>query len=430
MRAVAVLSVVVVHAAAYSSADSGTLPGRLLAHLNFGVAVFFLISGFLLFRPFIAHRGGGAAPPRVRDYAKRRFLRIYPAYWLVLTVLLIIPGLPSVNYSHLWPMYTLVHTLPIASTPLCSQSIFSCGLAQTWSLVVEVTFYAVLPVYVLVTERMTRRLGQWSWLAAQSVGLAVLSALSLVANFSASSPAWIGWSVTGNVFWFALGMGLAIASVLTWQRPAGRRLSGWLAGRSLGLWGLALALYVVLCLWLAPSPFLFAADQRLVSYVAFGLIALLLLIPMIFAGEETAAPQRAVAHPVMAWLGLISYGVFLCHYAVVLTLGRTHGAGGFLALLAGTLAISVLWAAASYYLLERPVMRLKYRPRLGHATVTAGRGAGQVVENDPGAGHHWRGHRHRVSPGISADQGRDDDQRNAASPEQEHGHAAAPRAEE
>jgi peptidoglycan/LPS O-acetylase OafA/YrhL len=96
MRAVAVLAVVVVHSAVFGDALGSSLGGRLLAHLNVGVAIFFLISGFLLYRPFIAHRTGGPEAPAVRDYAKRRFLRIYPAYWLVLTVLVVVPGLTGV----------------------------------------------------------------------------------------------------------------------------------------------------------------------------------------------------------------------------------------------------------------------------------------------------------------------------------------------
>ena len=90
MRAIAVLSVVLVHTTV--GARDLAIVGPLLAHLNIGVTIFFLISGFLLYRPFIAHRGGGAAAPPVVQYAKRRLLRIYPAYWLVLTVLVIVPG--------------------------------------------------------------------------------------------------------------------------------------------------------------------------------------------------------------------------------------------------------------------------------------------------------------------------------------------------
>ena len=113
MRAIAVLSVVLVHTTV--GAHDTPILGPLLAHTNIGVAIFFLISGFLLYRPFIAHRGGGPAAPSVDQYAKRRVLRIYPAYWLVLTVLVIAPGLTGIGDGEWWALYGLVQTLPGAS---------------------------------------------------------------------------------------------------------------------------------------------------------------------------------------------------------------------------------------------------------------------------------------------------------------------------
>src|SRR5207248_8685276 len=71
MRALAVLSVIGVHSALMGGAFGESLPGRLLAHLNIGVTIFFLISGFLLYRPMIDHRSGGAPPPPAAQYAKR-----------------------------------------------------------------------------------------------------------------------------------------------------------------------------------------------------------------------------------------------------------------------------------------------------------------------------------------------------------------------
>jgi peptidoglycan/LPS O-acetylase OafA/YrhL len=60
----------------------------------------------------------------------------------------------------------------------------------------------------------------------------------------------------------------------------------------------------------------------------------------------------------MAWLGLVSYGIFLWHNAVVIRLSHDH-AWGFAPLLLATVAVTVPIAAASYYLLERPVLRWK-----------------------------------------------------------------------
>ena len=60
---------------------------------------------------------------------------------------------------------------------------------------------------------------------------------------------------------------------------------------------------------------------------------------------------------VMQWLGLISYGIFLWHLAIAAELGAEWG---WLPTLLGTLVLSVAVAAASYYLVERPILRLKY----------------------------------------------------------------------
>lgn len=88
LRAIAAGSVLMYHLALF-----GGTPDALAdyaAHLNVGVPIFFLISGFLLYRPFA--RAHLAAEPgvRVRAYAWRRVLRIVPAYWAFLTAAVIV----------------------------------------------------------------------------------------------------------------------------------------------------------------------------------------------------------------------------------------------------------------------------------------------------------------------------------------------------
>ena len=91
----------------------------------------------------------------------------------------------------------------------------------------------------------------------------------------------------------------------------------------------------------------------------------MLLLPAVFGDEAGGAPRRFLRHPFVAWLGLISYGIFLWHY-VVLALHLGAGGAG-LELRArscsATLAITIPIAAASYYVVERPLLRLKYRRR-------------------------------------------------------------------
>ena len=74
------------------------------------MTIFFLLSGFLLYRPFIAHRAGGPPPPGFGDYGRRRVLRIIPAYWLVVTALILIPNVDATRGSIL-SQYAFTYTI-------------------------------------------------------------------------------------------------------------------------------------------------------------------------------------------------------------------------------------------------------------------------------------------------------------------------------
>jgi peptidoglycan/LPS O-acetylase OafA/YrhL len=374
MRAIAVMGVVMVHSAGAGQAIGSSIGGRLLAHLNIGVTLFFLISGFLLYRPFIAHRAGGARAPAVGDYAKRRFLRIYPAYWVAVTALVILPGTTAVVDGHWLPMYGLVHTLPVYHGRGCTQAV-DCGLAQTWSLVVELTFYVALPFYALAVGRLTRGLDARGWMWTELVTLAATSAICILLRFDVWAPkavpgqfirvdqvpSWFEHSLFGSAFWFALGMAMAVVSARFHGEARQPRLIRAVSAHPGILWLVAIVGYVALSAWLSPRTFLLMPDQMLVAYLAFGLIAALLLAPAVFGAPSLGRPRRFLAHPLVAWIGLISYGIFLWHYVVTVKLGPSGTGSSFPVVLASTLAISIAVAAASYYLLERPILRLKYR---------------------------------------------------------------------
>src|SRR4051812_31787047 len=105
LRAIAALAVFTTHVGFLTGANLHAWYGPYTARLDVGVAIFFLISGFLLYRPYVFARLHDRRPPRTRDYARRRLLRIVPAYWLALTVLAIYPGLPQMFTDHSWAYY-------------------------------------------------------------------------------------------------------------------------------------------------------------------------------------------------------------------------------------------------------------------------------------------------------------------------------------
>ena len=353
LRAIAVICVVLVHTPGVEALpDPAT---QLQGKLGIGVTFFFLISGFLLYRPFVAVRGGGAARPALAAYAKRRFLRIYPAYWVALTVYTLLPGFVGVTSGGAVSQYALVQTLPVLGGPSCG----FCALGQTWSLVVELSFYISLPLYALAVARITRGLTGRHWMRVELMILAGLAIASLCVRFLLfdAPSAWISFTIVGSFVAFSLGMGLAVASVVLADgrdQPALVRLTTSYPGVP---WALGIALFVGLCL-LLPQDFLAQTrfEQLTVAAVDAG-IGFLLLLPAVFGDHAGGLVRRFLAHPAVAWIGLVSYGIFLWHFAVgVKFLGKPYGVA-----LLGTFSISIALGALSYYVVERPILRLKYR---------------------------------------------------------------------
>lgn len=343
------------------------LPGplaRIVTHAQIGVTIFFLISGFLLYRPFIAARSGGADRPAVDDYAKRRFLRIFPAYWVALTVLTILPGFIGVDGGDPLPQFGLFFTLPVLNGPVC-YGFTGCGLAQTWSLVVELSFYAILPLYALAMLRLTRRLALGTWLRVEIAILALLGAASLLFMFvfvPADGPSlWLSSTAAGSWYWFSLGMGLAIASVAL----EGMERKPWLVrsveASPLPFWLCAIGAFLALSLWLPLDPYSLSKAQQVVHHLVFGLVAFLLLLPAVFGDQRGGVPRRILANPVLAWIGLISYGIFLWHFAIASKFVRGELDLPYVPSLIAITILSIAVAAVSYYLIERPILRLKYR---------------------------------------------------------------------
>ena len=129
-------------------AGSPRLPtvGRCSPTLNIGVTIFFLISGFLLYRPFIAHRAGGAAAPSVGPVREAPPAAHLPR---------LLAGADRAGdrpRAHRRRQRRLVGSVRTRADPALAGCVrlqrprVDCGLTQTWSLVVEVTFYAALPL--------------------------------------------------------------------------------------------------------------------------------------------------------------------------------------------------------------------------------------------------------------------------------------------
>jgi len=377
IRALAASLIVLYHAAALSSAgltgaDAGPPPrdlGGLAAVLDVGVAVFFVLSGFLIYRPF-ARAHLDATPRRgVRTYLWRRAVRIFPAYWLALTVLWAWGVIDLGTWSTAWRYYALVHIYD-------AHTVFS-GIVQAWSLGTEVTFYLLVPVWAAAVRRVGG--GGRRALAAELAGVAVLvlAGYASRAAFSASGRIWAGQDVTmravsftwlpNHVDLFALGMGLAVVSLATergllparWAMLAGRWPAAW--------WAAAVGLYVWYAWWIGPPPFregyIGLNWQR--RQLTYGLIGFCLLVPAVFGDQARGLLRRGLQWPPVVVVGVVSYGLYLWHNDLMKQvpdwLDTPPGATNLAALLAVGFGLGLACAAASFYGLERPLGRLRRR---------------------------------------------------------------------
>lgn len=310
VRAVAALSVMGTHAAYGTGLLSHGYLGLMAARLEIGVAIFFVLSGFLLFGPWVRAAASGADPPSVRRYTRNRLRRIMPAY--VVTVLVVyavyqvhvVTPNPGHTWTGLWRNLTL--------TQIYSDDYFTRylhqGLSQMWSLAVEVAYYIALPVlaYLLLVVVCRRRWRPGLLLC----GLVVLGAVS---------PLWL--VVLHTTDWLPVGAGLWLPHYLTWfvggmilavLRVTGARCYA-LAAVPLGL-----ACYLVVSTPIAGRVTAVTLDltEDLVKTMFYAVIATLLVAPLALA-DDTSGYARLMGSRPIAWLGEISYEVFLLHVVVM-----------------------------------------------------------------------------------------------------------------
>jgi peptidoglycan/LPS O-acetylase OafA/YrhL len=351
----------------------------LLVELAFCVQLFFALSGFLLFRPYFAARMEGRPEPRLRDYAKRRVLRIVPAYWFALTALPLLLGtalVPRVHSGDWWVYYGFGQ---VYSTHWAGG-----GIHPAWTLCVEVTFYAFLPAFAWLTRGLGRRVG---WRAGALVPLAAMAAVGIAVralNAATVLPWVLSDTLVGQAQFFALGMSLAVATVpieRPW-RPLVR-----LAARPGVCWTAAAALFLLgaqtLDPFLTPWPALHLVSQRdygIARWSANDALACafltLILVPAMLGSVRVGWPRRVLAWRPLAYLGVISYSAYLWHQPLLgWLLGPALGqqpvrdyrftsATALFGSARGTLFVFVLTATVlagtlGYYLVELPFLRLK-----------------------------------------------------------------------
>ncbi len=358
LRAIAACSVLVTHCSGITAFNTDNALGAYTARMNLGVTIFFLISGFLLYRPFVAARVEGKPPIHAGRFFRRRALRIVPAYWVALTLLSIWPGLQNFS-AHPLRFYTFTQIYWFDST--------SSGIGPAWTLCIEISFYLVLPLIAALIARLVR--GRTHWIRVELGVLAVLTIACLTLRSALQGAG--GFSVLQNTLlcffdWFAYGMALAVLSVAWHRRESESGMLRAIIRRPWLPWAAALVVFWAVSTQLGLSRgffFVYTDFNYQGEHVGYALVALLLLLPAVFGDWAGGWPRRLLALRWMAWLGLISYGIYLYQVPILIWINdRLHPhflRMNFPSLLITAFAATVMCAAASYYLVERPALRFK-----------------------------------------------------------------------
>jgi len=379
VRALAASSVLLFHVWLFAAPDGEAVRirglDRVLPDLAFGVTLFFTLSGFLLYRPFVAALVRSTDRPSFRAYLRNRALRIVPAYLVI--VLLCALVLRSVTVRDATGDLE-VHGAPgvgwLAKNLLLIQNYTPSGvltgIPPAWSLAVEMVFYLALPLLVLVGALVARRARTTEGRAAAFL---VPPLLMLVVGLAGKTTSAVvgsgrddGWGADWNSVLersflchadlFAFGMALAVARVLA--EDGALRVGAWgrraIAVAALGTYAFTATAMVG---WdqLTNSPLntVMAASCTL-------FLALVVLPPP--STRQSVLVRALEAGPVVS-VGLISYSVFLWHLPVIYWMkghGLTQsGAYGFLLNVVTVSAVTLALASLTYRFVEEPALRRK-----------------------------------------------------------------------
>ena len=370
LRAIAVLLVVLSHGSALLLARNTGTAGT----GGIGVGIFFVLSGYLI-TSLLLREHSNRGRISLRDFYVRRALRIWPLYYAVLLLQLVVlvhinsrlwggvwvsTNSPQyANYGHVWWSYPI-----FAQNYVSDIHHVTLGLGVYWSLAIEEQYYLVWPLILIALTRVRWRWAVPAFLIGATALSFVLRALTIEGHLLKAGGG-TEWMTHTNLF------GLAVGSLLAWSRFD--RLQRGVPARGGGGFGTMLAWVVVAALvvsatipvqragWAIKLPHANYYQPLLLS------VAVAAIIDYVSGGESRWSPLRWWP---MVYVGRVSYGIYLLHPLVlgvaVPALGR-----GWVAMELYLLA-TVGVAAASYELFEKRILRLKRRfshvPSMGTET--------------------------------------------------------------
>jgi peptidoglycan/LPS O-acetylase OafA/YrhL len=387
LRGLAALWVAIYHAGTVSLAISGhydvlyrdgwtgpfgKIAGGVIGAGANGVGVFFVLSGYLISRPFLDAFADSRPLPRVGSYLRNRVLRLVPAYWVALLAVVLVAGAQGLTGTE------ALHTLAFSGNWVTSPLRFDFG--QAWTLNVEARYYLLVPLVaglLVLVARLVRlprsRSGRLSLVGT----LAIVGAVVCFGIAPRSSTAEV-YTTAAQAPILLFGVALAAAELgMTWR---------WLASRPGRLLAIAaFAFGAIALVWDqypgAPLPGLTGLKWTLSTDVIAGVAALLLVGVPVLRQRADGGCWRALDNRPLRWLGARSYGFYLYQLLVLTELSDhapspTRFRETFTFLIIVGFPVIMLAAALSWRLIEQPALRLKAstRPK-SRAPVPTGSGA-------------------------------------------------------
>ena len=357
---------------------------------GFSLVYFFVLSGFLLFLPYVRNvveeRSVGKMPD-VTDYVVHRFARIIPVYLVIFLFVNFVLRLSYVQNPALQPVGTEDGTgmitdpgMLIANLTL-TQTYFpeyiQTGINPSWSLTLEYGFYASLPLLGFLLFRLRKTSNRNPFMVA-AVAPLILLAIGFIgrsltplvyANSSTTDFILLNWgpnwsavfakSFLTNADNFALGMFAAIVFVAL-EHGALRE--------SIAKRVRMISAVAILPVFLVSGVLLVVANQYAtmgVSVVA--ALMIVVIIAPLARGEKTKLAVWLDARP-MRYVGEVSLSAYLWHFPMLLVLGKLgwmagDNLPGMLRNIVLLLTCTILAATVTYYGIEKPGMNYAKRLR-------------------------------------------------------------------
>jgi peptidoglycan/LPS O-acetylase OafA/YrhL len=321
-----------------------------------GVNIFFVLSGYLISRQFLVAYAAGGKLPRIGAYLRNRVLRIVPAYWVALAVIVVVAGPHGRTWSD------APRLLGFSEDWSVSPLRFDFG--QAWTLGVEVRYYLAVPILAALLFVGTRLAGGRPRRPATRlllVGTVGLVASAYLFHAYPRETQQEDFRPIAQAYLLLLGVVLATAELgLTWRWLASR------PGRVVAFAAFAWGVGSLIWMQFPGSPLGrlpgLAFDRSISASAA--LAALLIVGAPALLQRGGGGAWRWLDNRPLRWLGARSYGFYLYQLGVMTELSYQAPDPGlyrrtFVFLIVVGIPVILILAALSWRLVERPALRLK-----------------------------------------------------------------------